>query len=332
MSLSPALLARYMVHYVGAAHYVTHGTCMTRGCPYACTFCATRGLNKVYPAWRRVRCRSPQHVIAEIERVREVVPELAVVKFQDDTLLALDQGTLEALADCYRERIRLPFLVLGTPETVQPAKLECLVAAGLRFVEVGLQSGSRRVLEMYGRPPDPERIVEAARCLHRFRQWIPCPRYDVISDNPYETPADEAATVRLLTRLPKPFRLHLFALTFYPGTDLYARARQDGWVTDDERDIYRKNFLDLRPSFFNLLLWAAHRHLPARLLRLLGNQALLAAARSRPAQPPIRVLWRGLRAYRGWALRRAARRTLAAALPDEVSAHNGRRSATTPRG
>jgi hypothetical protein len=45
----------------------------------------------------------------------------------------------------------------------------------------------------------------------------------------------------LLYDLPRPYRLYVFSLTFYPGTEL--RARQDRWaIRDDEQDIYRKNF------------------------------------------------------------------------------------------
>lgn len=326
--LDEQLLSHYMVHFVGSRLYVTHGTCMTRGCPYACTFCASSTMNRVYPRWRHVRCRSPEAVIAEIEYVRRVVPTVEVVKFQDDTLLALDLPVLERLAELYQQRIGLPFLVLGTPQTIEPRKLECLVQAGLRFVEMGIQSGSRRTLKLYGRPPTFERILEAARCLQRFRRWIPCPRYDVISDNPYETPEDEAQTLRLLASLPRPFRLHLFALTFYPGTALHERARQDGWVQSDEQDVYRKNFLDLQPTYYNLLLWAAHRHIPTWLLVALGHERLLAFARRPFLQRPIRFFWQLLRAYRTWALRRAAARVAASASADYLTARSASRSAT----
>ena len=38
---------------------------------------------------------------------------------------------------------------------------------------------------------------------------------------------------------------------FYPGTDLYRKAKKDGIVKDDINDIYRKHYHGCRPTYLN---------------------------------------------------------------------------------
>jgi len=54
-----------------------------------------------------------------------------------------------------------------------------------------------------------------------------------------------------LSKLPTPYKLNLFSLLFYPGTDLYRKAKADGIVKNDVDDIYRKHYHGCRPTFLN---------------------------------------------------------------------------------
>ena len=77
-------------------------------------------------------------------------------------------------------------------------------------------------------------------------------------DSPWDTDQDAIETLMFLSKLPTPYKLTLFSLLFYPGTDLYRKAKKDGIVKDDVNDIYRKHYhgmqtnLFKRPSFFLL--------------------------------------------------------------------------------
>ena len=56
------------------------------------------------------------------------------------------------------------------------------------------------------------------------------PFYDVILDNPFETDEDIVQTLQVIQKIPKPYQLQLFSLTFYKGTAIY--------------DLYKKKFGD----------------------------------------------------------------------------------------
>ena len=52
------------------------------------------------------------------------------------------------------------------------------------------------------------------------------PCYHIILDNPWEEPEDVMDTLKVLLQIPNPFWLKLSSLVFYPGTELYERAKK----------------------------------------------------------------------------------------------------------
>ena len=75
--------------------------------------------------------------------------------------------------------------------------------------------------------------------------------YDIILDSHWDIDQDAIETLLFLSKLPTPYKLNLFSLLFYPGTDLYRKAKKDGIVKDDINDIYRKHYHGCRPTYLN---------------------------------------------------------------------------------
>lgn len=57
----------------------------------------------------------------------------------------------------------------------------------------------------------------------------------------------------LLSRLPAPYCLGLYSLTFYPGTELYRLAKKDGFISDESKSIHDKWIYGLKKSYLNKL-------------------------------------------------------------------------------
>lgn len=64
-----------------------------------------------------------------------------------------------------------------------------------------------------------DRMMRTMHVINKFRSRV-LPYYDFIVDTPYETDADKAATLRFISRIPKPYRLGIYALVLLPGTKL----------------------------------------------------------------------------------------------------------------
>jgi radical SAM superfamily enzyme YgiQ (UPF0313 family) len=193
-----------------------------------------------------MRFMSPERAIREIEDAVHRIPFFQRVFFSDDDLFARSRESLADLCALYKERIGLPFRCEGSPRTLTREKLDLLLDAGLRSIEVGIQSGSERVRrEIYQRSDTDEEILRAARLLHDAAGSHGLKTdYDVLVHSPYETQEDRQATPLFVSRLPRPFRLNVFGLIPYPGTALRERAVQDGVLSQDPV-LYNRNYVDL---------------------------------------------------------------------------------------
>ncbi len=267
-------------------------TMTTRGCPHACSYCCNSAFRKLFPGQEILRRRSIENVMLELERVKEKMPYIELIAFSDDSLTAVSEKLMRDFCQEYKSRIDMPFFALVSPPTVSEKKCEYLVDAGMHVVEMGIQSGSERTNRMYRRAISNEQVVWAAQILNRHKDRMFPPVYDVILDNPYDRREDVLKTVRLLLRLPRPYIIQFFSLTFYPGTELWDRARKDGLIEDAIKSVYRKYYHEFEKSFLNFLVLALHHRAPRPLIRFLSQPWLAAILDSKLLRPFWRLAYK----------------------------------------
>ena len=137
-----------------------------RGCPYHCAFCFEGAASK------SVRLRSIANVIAEIESVRAENHSLKYVNIYDDTFTLSAERVREFCV--YMKDSGLLWTCEAHVLTLwdNPEMLHVMADSGLIAVQLGIESGSRRVLEAYNKRITPEMIVDVvSECksagLHR---------------------------------------------------------------------------------------------------------------------------------------------------------------------
>jgi len=237
----------------------------SRGCPHNCTYCCNHFLRQLYGRWP-VRRRSVEHVMTELETALHEGPTVEYVDFTDDCFLASDLDYLAEFCQQYKTRIGRPFIVKGTPRYFTKEKMDRLTDAGLGWINMGLQSGSDRVCrEIYNRRLTAEDFIEAARLIG---QYPVAAYYDLIVDNPLETTEDSLQTAQVLMRVPKPFYLLIFSLTFFEGTTLRTRALRE--IPDRVEDPLYKDYLIRNRSAATELIEMAP-YLPAGIMWRLLN-------------------------------------------------------------
>lgn len=215
----PAIYRRY-ARYRGAVLSIVS----SRGCPYSCRYCCNSLFKSLYGR-SAIRKRSPDSVVDEIAREVRDHGSFLYVNFLDDCFMAHTSTWTARFAERYAREIGIPFCASTTPKHVERGKLLMLREAGLRWVFMGLQSGSNRInRDVYGRNVTSEEFLEAAQTVAELDL---CPWYDVILDNPYEVESDRLQTIDTLLRAPRPFQLQLFSLDYFPGTELRRRALAD---------------------------------------------------------------------------------------------------------
>ena len=243
----------------------------SRGCPFSCSYCCNSFLSKLYET-KRIRRRSPHNVIAELRSEVGKFPELILINIHDDCFLAHSREWHQEFVKDYKKWINRPFIVRSTPLHLTEEKIKILKEAGLAWVTMGLQSGSERInREVYCRNVPNEKFIDATRLA---KQYGVSGYYDVILDNPFEEERDVVETLTVLGKIPKPFQLQLFTLTFYQGTDLY-RMMQEKMGEKGTRNI--KNYFSYRPTFVNKLVRISPLISSALLHALIDHRKTIAA-------------------------------------------------------
>jgi anaerobic magnesium-protoporphyrin IX monomethyl ester cyclase len=214
----------------------TYSTFPTRGCPYKCSYCINSYLNSLYPGSKPVRKRSAENVIAELEYMKSRLPFMHAIKFDDDAFFVQKDEEIEQFAALYKQRVGMRLFVAGaTPATLSRRKLDAMVDCNIITIRMGIQSFSENSKAIYNRKHSNARILEATDLLADYAsRFVLPPRYDIILDNPWESDEDVVETIRHLARIKQPYKLSVFSLRFFPGSDLYDAAVREGIIRVDE--------------------------------------------------------------------------------------------------
>jgi anaerobic magnesium-protoporphyrin IX monomethyl ester cyclase len=200
----------------------------SRGCPYACNWCAKPTFG------RRYTSRSPGDVARELALLKaEVGPDH--IWFTDD-IFGLDAGWATAFADeIERSGCRTPFTMQSRVNLMTGRMVEALARAGAREVWLGVESGSQKVLDAMDKGATVQAAREATRVLktHGIRAcWF------IQLGYPSEGWEDIVFT-RDLIREEGPHEIGVSVAYPLPGTEFHARVhaqlgRQRNWKDTGE--------------------------------------------------------------------------------------------------
>jgi radical SAM superfamily enzyme YgiQ (UPF0313 family) len=277
-------------------HRTGYQTMTGRGCPHKCTYCINDAIKTIYGNDGYLRWRSTKHVMEELLWVKKHMPYVGFVWISDDAFFARNVKALEEFCREYKEKIGLPFSCLASPLTVNEEKMKLLIDAGLIYVQMGIQTGSAKIQELFNRKTmTNEKVMQAVQVINKYKDKMFPPSYDFILDVPYETEQDVIDSLKLIAQFPKPFQLQPFALVLYPGTKLHEMATRDGMVHDERREVYAKSYTMREPNYLNLLMTLAKRgKFPSALLKVLVSSPQVDILNSRPLRPFFKVLYRVL--------------------------------------
>lgn len=195
----------------------------SRGCPAACRFCAS-------PAFwgRRVRFRSAASIADEMRFLRDTFG-LIYLSLRDDTFTADRQRTRALCRELLRQKVKLFWNCQSRVEAIDTETLQLMRQAGCECVQLGVESGSPRILQLLGKNSNPEQILRAATLVRQAGLQL---SIYLITGIPEEEEADRQLTRRLVQQI-RPDDLQVAPLAYYPGTALFRQAVEAGNVPAD---------------------------------------------------------------------------------------------------
>jgi radical SAM superfamily enzyme YgiQ (UPF0313 family) len=251
----------------------------SRGCPFQCLFCSSHLM-----FGRRVRRRSPENVVEELEHLRH---EFGIdsIWFVDDTF-TVDQKWVMQFCDLLIKK-GLHNLVWGCQaraDTLEPYTLQLMKQAGCVQVDIGVESGSDRVLKILKKGITVEQIEKAFKiCKEAGVQTFA----SFILGTPGETSEDIKKTEALIDKI-TPDYSEFFYATPYPGTDLYVLAQKHGvfdkdipyhqWLASKQTDkpimtigVTQEELIRTRSRLHNKVIWRNYRTMLRRPKFIVGG-------------------------------------------------------------
>lgn len=219
--LAPSSLGRLL--HLETFSPIQLSTVMTsRGCPYQCAFCSS---GKMWS--RRVRFRSVKNVMQEIKSLKEN-HGVKNITFMDDSFTVNKKRVIDFCASLIDEQMDITWSCLTRVNMINDNIIKLMKKAGCTKVDIGIESGNQRVLELISKDITLEDIRRAVKVLRRNRMfWSGFFMFGF----PTETEQEVLDTLRLMKEL-RPDWVNISIFTPYPGTPLFALAREKGMISE----------------------------------------------------------------------------------------------------
>lgn len=201
--------------------YACKGIITSRGCPFACTYCASKLL------WtRNVRFRSPQNIVNEIiDRYKKY--GITSFAFHDDTFTLRPQYVKEFCQLVLALNFKITWHCDTRGDTINLPLLKLMRKAGCNHIYLGLESGSPRIQKLIKKNLDTAKVKEAIKFARSA--GIETTVY-FMAGFPDETEEDLRLSIKAMKELAPDYVIWSI-LTPYPGTEVWKIAEDRGLIS-----------------------------------------------------------------------------------------------------
>jgi radical SAM superfamily enzyme YgiQ (UPF0313 family) len=211
----------------------------SRGCPNRCSFCCLNTQSK-----RRVRLRSVENVIDEIEWLIKTFPQLKSIWIHDDTFFLNTARVIQFCNIIISKKITVNFICSGKFKPISEEAVRKLEQAHFIKVLLGLESADETILKKCHKGITRDDVIHAVSLFARSKIDIYA---FIIIGLPGETQSSVISTARFVQKLQRIKYMYydnIGVLTIYPGTEIYEIARNNGiinydyWLTDKTTPLF----------------------------------------------------------------------------------------------
>jgi hopanoid biosynthesis associated radical SAM protein HpnJ len=210
-------------YFIGYLNYPYVSIYTGRGCRSRCTFC-------LWPqtvGGHRYRTRSPESVLAEVKWIKENMPEVREIMFDDDTFtdfkpraeeIARGLGKLGVTWSC-NAKANVPY-----------STLKIMKENGLRLLLVGYESGDDQILLNIKKGLRTDIARRFSEDCHKLGIMV---HGTFILGLPGETRETIAKTIAFAKEI-NPHTIQVSLAAPYPGTRLYEQAVENDWIAPNK--------------------------------------------------------------------------------------------------
>ncbi|MBN1975396.1 MAG: radical SAM protein [Sedimentisphaerales bacterium] len=194
----------------------------SRGCPYNCSFCASHNM------WgKKVRFRSVENIINEINELKDSY-SVKNITFMDDSFTINRKRVKDLCLAMIETNVNITWSCLTRVNVISDEIIDLMKKAGCTKVDVGIESGTQRILDLIKKDITLEQVRKAAEILRRNKMfWSGFFMFGF----PTETENEIFDTINFLKEL-NPNWANISIFTPYPGTDLYELSLEKGLTNE----------------------------------------------------------------------------------------------------
>lgn len=188
---------------------------LSRGCPFACHFCAV--------LQKRIQYRSSINIRMELEHLKQKyhIEGFAVV---DDNFV-VNKNAVKSVCESIKD-LGLRWSALSRVDTVDHELLEAMCDAGCIELKFGVESGSERMLRIMGKNISCNQIRQAITLSHSIGIKV---KIFLVHGFPGEDLTSTKDTISLLKEIgPMIERVSLFRFVPLPGSYVFREAKSFG--------------------------------------------------------------------------------------------------------
>lgn len=230
--------ARHLVD-VDSYHYAIDGhralsLIAQLGCPFECGFCGGRSS----PTLRRVRMRSIDSIVSEMMHLHERYGTTGFMFYDDELNVNPGMVALMRAIRAAQEQLGVEWRLRGfiKAQLFTEEQAAELYAAGVRWILVGFESGSPRILTNINKRSTRD---ENTRCLDIASRFGLKVKALMSIGHPGESGETVMDTHRWLLES-RPADFDVTIITTYPGTPYYDEAVPHDWLPDVWTYTYKK--------------------------------------------------------------------------------------------
>jgi radical SAM superfamily enzyme YgiQ (UPF0313 family) len=196
-----------------------------RGCPFDCIYCT-------YPLLEGKRCRM-RGVGEVVQELKELQAEHGAdyIYFVDDIFNYPADYTTALCREVIAQEVVVKWTAFVNPRFLTSALCALMAKAGCQGLELGIDTGSAKILKAYGKGFEKEDVARAAR--HCQEASLPFAVY-LLLGGPGEDEATLQESFALMDRLSPTAVIVMQGIRIYPDTALQEIAVQEGLIARND--------------------------------------------------------------------------------------------------
>ncbi len=206
----------------------------SRGCPYQCIFCTSKGYSPIY------RVRSVKNVMGELKELYYKY-KVKSFGFMDDTFTIHKKRVIEICKGILKERLKMKWIALGRVDKVDEEMLYWMKKAGCKIIMYGIESFDQKVLEHMKKNIKVEQIEHAIDITKKM--GIETHGFFI-----FGSPLDTEETIRETIKRAKKLKLDYASFNIfvpYPGTTSYKMLEEKNLVNTKDWSKYDQSLNEL---------------------------------------------------------------------------------------